>query len=422
MGEMSSQDCFEYLNYAVSNGMIDVAKLVTAVEMNKRQELLEKHPYSIWQGNNGKWYTYFPDESLQRKGKLVKKSTREKLEKAIVAFYTESERVPTFGECFRMQQDYMLEHFKITPSTYYRKDNDYTKYIEGSSFEKMQMDRITESDIIRFLDDMLAKFNCQMTRKAFNNVKSLIGNVFVYGKVIKGYKCIYIKELLAGIIPSGRQLKKKQDKLEVFDDAEVDDLIDWIFKNHNDSIRHMGLLFMLFTGVRVGELSVLKLSDFSTQSIHKLHVQRCLTKKKDDNGITQRVIVEYAKTETSEKEILLSDDAIDIYNRILRLREEQGQVSEWFMFENGRRLTISNFDKCIRKLCKEMEIPVRSCHKLRKTYCSELLDVGVSEKVVQDQMRHSDVRTTQSHYNFCIKTTEAKRDAINMVRKLGEYA
>lgn len=167
---------------------------------------------------------------------------------------------------------------------------------------------------------------------------------------------------------------------------------------------------------------MLKLSDFSTQSIHKLHVQRCLTKKKDDNGITQRVIVEYAKTETSEKEILLSDDAIDIYNRILRLREEQGQVSEWFMFENGRRLTISNFDKCIRKLCKEMEIPVRSCHKLRKTYCSELLDVGVSEKVVQDQMRHSDVRTTQSHYNFCIKTTEAKRDAINMVRKLGEYA
>ncbi len=47
MEEMNARDYLEYLNYAVSNGIIDVAKLVTDVEMNKRQELLEQHKYHI---------------------------------------------------------------------------------------------------------------------------------------------------------------------------------------------------------------------------------------------------------------------------------------------------------------------------------------------------------------------------------------
>ena len=69
MKELDPKDYYEYLNYAMSNDIIDVAKLVTEVEMNKRQELLEKHQYSIWQGSNGNWYTYLPDENSNHKGK-----------------------------------------------------------------------------------------------------------------------------------------------------------------------------------------------------------------------------------------------------------------------------------------------------------------------------------------------------------------
>ena len=416
MGEMSPQEYLEYLNYAMSNGIIDVAKLVTDVEMNKRQELLDKHKYHIWQGKNGKWFTYLPDENSDHKGKLLKRTSREKLEDAIVEYYQEVEKSPTFGECFKMQQDYTLSHYKITTNTYDRKNNDYDRYIKGSKFDLTPIDCITEGDLVVFLDDMLADNNGKITRKAFNNVKSLIGNVFIYSKVIKRYDCIYTRELLSAITPNTRQLKKKAFQLQVFDDEEVDLVIDKILKDHKDSLRHMGLLFMLFTGVRVGELALLKLGDFGRGG--KLRVQRTLSKAKGPDGKSHRVISEYAKTETSENEVLLSDDALDVLKQIKKLREEAGETCDWLMAEDGNYISDTKFDKCIRQLCVDLDIPVRSCHKLRKTYCSELLDMGVSEKVVQNQMRHSDSRTTQNHYNFCVKTENAKREAINVFRKL----
>ena len=36
---------FELLQYAVENGMIDMSYVQEQIEMNKRKELLEKHPH-----------------------------------------------------------------------------------------------------------------------------------------------------------------------------------------------------------------------------------------------------------------------------------------------------------------------------------------------------------------------------------------
>ena len=38
----------EILKYAIEHDMIDMSYMQQQIEMNKRQELLEKHPYSIW--------------------------------------------------------------------------------------------------------------------------------------------------------------------------------------------------------------------------------------------------------------------------------------------------------------------------------------------------------------------------------------
>ena len=43
----------ELLKYAIENGMIDISYVQEQIEMSKRKELLEKHPYKIWQGADG---------------------------------------------------------------------------------------------------------------------------------------------------------------------------------------------------------------------------------------------------------------------------------------------------------------------------------------------------------------------------------
>lgn len=64
-----------------------------------------------------------------------------------------------------------------------------------------------------------------------------------------------------------------------------------------------------------------------------------------------------------------------------------------------------DFDGALRKLCRRLNIPERSFHKLRKTYSSFLLQNGVPKKVVQKQLGHSDIKTTQRYYNYDILNT-----------------
>ena len=79
------------MQYALENGMIDVAYVQDQIEMNKRKEILEKHPYKIWQGDNGYWYTYIFDPSKKNNRKMIKYKMRESLENKLVQYYSESE-------------------------------------------------------------------------------------------------------------------------------------------------------------------------------------------------------------------------------------------------------------------------------------------------------------------------------------------
>lgn len=47
----------ELLKYALEHGMINMSYIQEQIKMNKRRELLEQHPYNIWEGKDGKWRT-----------------------------------------------------------------------------------------------------------------------------------------------------------------------------------------------------------------------------------------------------------------------------------------------------------------------------------------------------------------------------
>ena len=49
MTDISMSDA-ELLKVAIENGMIDTALVQEKIEMQKRKEILDKHPYKIYQG------------------------------------------------------------------------------------------------------------------------------------------------------------------------------------------------------------------------------------------------------------------------------------------------------------------------------------------------------------------------------------
>lgn len=95
------------LNYLIDSGIIDLPNIQSIIEMKKRQELLNNHPYKIWEGSNGKWYTYLPDEE---KGRILKKkSTKKDIEDVVIVYWDEIINSPTIEEIFNEWNDYRLE-------------------------------------------------------------------------------------------------------------------------------------------------------------------------------------------------------------------------------------------------------------------------------------------------------------------------
>ena len=81
-GSFSDMNSDELLKYALEHGMINMSDVQEQVEMNKREEILEKHPYDIWKGKDGNWHTYLPDKE---KGRIPKKSkSKSKVEQEVI--------------------------------------------------------------------------------------------------------------------------------------------------------------------------------------------------------------------------------------------------------------------------------------------------------------------------------------------------
>ena len=77
-GRMSAADM---LQYAVDHDMFDVGDMRKQIEMRRREEYLQMHPYKIWEDQNGVWHTYLPDEQKKefREKEVQKKNWKTSL-------------------------------------------------------------------------------------------------------------------------------------------------------------------------------------------------------------------------------------------------------------------------------------------------------------------------------------------------------
>ena len=120
----------ELLKYAVENGIIDAALLQDKIEMQKRKELLKKHPYSIWEGKNGYWNTYLPYGNGR---KLIKKKKRIDIENEVIDYWSEKV-LNSFKDRFIIWIS-RQEKCGRTDNTISKYESDYKRFFQGDKIE-----------------------------------------------------------------------------------------------------------------------------------------------------------------------------------------------------------------------------------------------------------------------------------------------
>ena len=388
------------MKYAVENGMIDLSYVQEQIEMSKRNELLEKHPYAISRGSDGKWRTYLPDKEKGRK--MVKKSTKEAVENEVMDYWKSEMENPTIEDVFNEWNDRRIKLNKISQASHLRFKQIFNRHYKD--FGKKKIKNVTPQDIEEFLEEQIPKF--ELSAKSFSNLKTITKGLLKRAKKRRLIE-MDVESLFREMDTSEAHFKRtmKEDDKEVFNEEEFPKVIEYL--TDNPDLKNLGILIMFLTGIRVGELVALKHSDFDGNTFK---IRRTETKYVDEDGKYVYGIKDCPKTEAGIRTVILPKSYTWIANK-LKLYNPFG---EYIFVESGdRRLTTNCIRRRMERVCDKLGIIRKSPHKARKTYGSILLDNGIDNKLITDVMGHTDIMCTEGHYHRNRKTIERKTEILS---------
>lgn len=380
----------------------DMTLLVKEImNARKRKELLAGHRYKIYEGKDGRWYTRFPNASggsIQRAFK-----TKGDVEDAVATFYLNIEETPTISDVFKEALALRFEEGSISPPTKRRNEYDFIKY-----FSEIADNRI--SDVTpELLEEYLraVKIKHGLNLKAYSHVLSVARLTFKHARK-KKFITFNIEDVISGMDWGKNAFRKEalDDSDEVFTDDEVEKLAEYFKMNPNG--KHLGLLLVFATGLRVGELAALRWEDVSGDAIYIRRTERCYS---DGTGHYICEVINLPKTPAGKRSVPIPSQAKWIIDELRRLNPD----GEWvFMYKGARSRTVY-FRKAMSKACDAVGIKRRSPHKIRKTYASILLDNNLSVKVVTENMGHTDIGVTNAHYARRRKSDRERADLMSSI-------
>lgn len=388
----------DYLQAAISSGMIDLTTLHSQIEMNERKKYLEEHKEKVWQGKDNHWYTYLPKDG---KRGVVRRTEKKAVEDAIVEYYKSEEENPDIRHIYESWITEKLEIGEVKKGTYDRYNTDFDRWFAEISRTKIKS--VNEEMLEMFVRESINKFD--MSVKGYGNFRTLIIGIFKYAKR-KHFSNISITSFFKDLQISRKTFTQNpvDKRTQVFSDDETEKIIAYL-KEHRTLVRE-GIVLCFQTGIRVGELVALKYSDIEDGT---LHIQRQEVKEKDENGKSIVKVVDYTKTEAGNRRVVLTKNALET---IESLKEYSGGLEYIMQRKEGNRIRCSTMNHSLYKACKKCGIPSRSMHKIRRTYGTILIDAGVDDSIIMDQMGHSDITTTRKYYYFGRNSADATRKQI----------
>lgn len=392
----------EMLKFAIENGIINLDTIQMQIEMNIRKKYLDMHPYRIWEGADGKYHTYFPDEE---KGRIPRKrNTLEEMQNLVVEFWKQQSENPTIAEVFEEWNDRKLELAKIAPPTHLRNKQIFTRHFK--EFGERRIKDIDATEISDFLEEQIPKFN--LTAKAFSNLKGITKGLLKRAKKRKLIS-FNVEEIFDEMDTSDRDFKKviKEDYEEVFDEEELPVILKYLVENLDK--RNLALLLMFVTGIRIGELVSLKNEVFEG---NYFKIRRTETRYLGEDGKYVYAVKEYPKSDAGVRDVVIPEDYIWIINKIQHLNPFGEYI---FVDDKGKRFTTNVIRRRLERIQKHLGIYHKSPHKIRKTYGTILLDNCIDKQTVIGQMGHSDIVMTEKHYHRNRKSIARKSEIISAI-------
>lgn len=165
------------------------------------------------------------------------------------------------------------------------------------------------------------------------------------------------------------------------------------------------------SGLRRGELLGLKWADIDLVN-NVIHVKNNLVKT------SKGCIQQSPKTKSSIRSIVISDDVCTM----LKERRKRYPNDTYFVRQlmKDKPVNPDNFSRIYRQICDKANVKGRGIHRLRHTFATIAFQAGIFPKITQEQLGHSDLKTTMKTYTHL--NHYAVKNAVNVIEdKLKGY-
>ena len=386
------------LKDVLDSGIINIDSVLDEFMSTKKEQVKKVHPYSITSpaSKNGRWQTYY--KSVDGKRKIVRAQTEDELLNKLVQLYFRNSYIDkmTFHELYEEWLDYK-KSITNSPNTIKRHEQHYKKYFEISILNNKKVKEIDELLLEQECNRIVREFN--LPRKEWSNAKTILNGMYSYA-VRKKYLEINFMDKVQ-IFVKFKQVVRKTGKTETFNSDELKSLTEFLDRMYQESgdSSYMAVKLNFLLGLRVGELVALKWEDFSENHLH-------IVREEIRNQVTNEIsVVEHTKT-NKDRFVVLVPKAIAILNKL----EHEG---DYIFMKDGKRMTSIRIASVLRKYARYEGTKLKSSHKIRKTFASNLNAAGVPLDCIRELLGHSSLSTTLGYiYN---PLTEA--ETYNLIEK-----
>jgi integrase len=398
----------ELLQFAIENGMIDRALIEDKIEMKKRQEILKKHIYKIYEGKDGKWYTYLPDEE---KGRVFKKrNTQEAIEDLVIQFYKEREEKETpktFNDAYKHWRS--VQDTLVTDNSISKYETDYKRYFDGKEFSKRPIKSLTEEVIQVFIVSTVKEQ--KLCKKACKTL---------FGYIRRSIKSARINRLIDDdpmqfleakqFYKYCTDVEKAPDK-RIVSDEDMKRLYARFYEDYEKQPEYIptyAVHLATLTGMRCGEISSLSW-DCVTDSY------LIIDKSEKYNRIKKEYFID--KTKNGKSRIFpITDEIRELLDAVRKVEMQNGYMCEWVFANKNGRIHAPVISSCSKNKCRQIGITEKGIHAYRRTVNSKMRCNGVSATVAASLLGHT-AEVNEQYYTFDVSTLQEKAEIVSNIGK-----
>lgn len=265
----------------------------------------------------------------------------------------------------------------------------------------LKLSQVTSQRLTAFASDLLSHGRCDgkggLEPKTVQDICVLLGSILEFAKT--EYNVNSALKLPA--------VKAPEKEMRVLSLDEQQKLEIYLFSNMD--LTAVGCLLALYTGLRLGELCALTLSDFdlSSGTVRISKTMQRIKNHDDKNKAKTKIIIDTPKSRASVRVLPLSAFLLEI------IKKRYHHVAPYAFFltgSTGRFMEPRAVEYRFKQITDKCNLKAVNFHALRHTFATRLAEHGTDIKTLAELMGHSSSKMTLKYMH---SSEQQKRAVIN---------